>query len=113
MEDGTLLSPDIPAFALDSQLLKMALGARVDGPTGGGTVLGVMHCLNQSICSKDAGIHPAFSPFLWPSVHFSGGVTVFMVIPPARSCDRRRCLVSTCTAVGYYQLVNLFQDADI
>ena len=35
MSDGTLLSPDIPATALDSQLLKMALADKVDGPAGG------------------------------------------------------------------------------
>lgn len=36
MEDGTLLSPDIPATSLDTQLLKLALDDKVVGPTGGG-----------------------------------------------------------------------------
>jgi hypothetical protein len=38
MDDGTLLQPDIPATAIDSQLVQMALGpaqARAKGPEGG------------------------------------------------------------------------------
>lgn len=37
MEDGTLLSPDIPATSLDSQLVTMALGGKAarPGPNGG------------------------------------------------------------------------------